>query len=119
MPDGAVRFVCARSVWTRPLSERSIHTSLRLRTLSRACPHFLASPRPERPVLRHCRACAHLQATDTVDERYICGRRVWTNPMKPLSIANSRRLEQLSATCPHFAPTTGRWLPRSKKRPWI
>ena len=92
-------------------------TSRRLRTLSLTCAHYQAADRPERRIPHHCRACSELIEADTIDERFVCARGLWTNPMKPQSVANARRLARLSAACPHFAPRSGRWIPRSKGRP--
>ena len=116
-PEGdGQRYVCGIAVWTHPMLEQSLHTSRRLRLLSAQCPHYHAKAQPARQAPHHCRACYHVAPAETVDERYICDRGVWTNPMKPQSIANARRLARLSSTCPFFTPTMGRWLPRSKKR---
>ena len=106
-------YACAAGVWTRPLLEQSLHTSRRLRTVSLTCPHYEPVVRRERLAPHHCRACRELVEVGAADERYVCARAVWSNPMKPQSVANARRLARLSAACPHFAPRAGRWLPRS------
>ena len=110
------RCICTAGVWASAMIERSVRTSLRLRRLSLTCLHYAAAPRPERKAPRHCRACCELALADTIDERYLCSRSVWTNPMKLQSVANAVRLTRLSASCPHYAPTSGRWLSRSAKR---
>jgi len=114
-PDSATGrlYLCTAGVWTQPMREQSLRNSRRLRTLSLTCPHYSPAPRASPVVPHHCRACRELVATATPDQRYVCGRGMWTNPMKPHSVANSRRLARLSAACPHFAATAGRWLPRS------
>ncbi len=115
-PEEAGRFICGAGVWQRPLGKQSLHTSQHLRLFSLTCAAYVAAPLRRGPAPHHCRACHELAAVDSVDERYVCGRGVWTNPMKPQSVANSRRLTHLSATCPHFAASTGHWLSRSKQR---
>lgn len=112
----AGRYICAAGLWTRPLCKESVHTSRRLRELSLSCPHYVPTEQPPRVVPHHCRACQELLPADTADERYVCGKAVWTNPMKPQSVANARRLERLSSTCSHFVARHDRWLPRSRKR---
>jgi|GEM_PF-5308420 len=111
-----VRFICAHAVWTYPLLEQSVQTSRHLRLLSLTCGHYARRAPRQRSTPHHCRACQHLVAADTVDERYVCGKSVWTNPMKPQSVANARRLVRLGAACSLFAPRAGRWLPRSVRR---
>jgi hypothetical protein len=109
-------FTCDARVWQRPLSRQSVHTSQHLRLLSLTCAVYVAAPTQQRTAPHHCRACGELTAADTVDERYVCGRGLWNNPMKPQSVANALRLTRLSASCPFFAPSSGRWLSRSKVR---
>lgn len=115
-PEQEARSVCGAHVWTRPMRESSVHASLRLRRLSLTCALYQPALAAAKPPPRHCRACRELAPVDAVDERYVCRRNVWINPMKPQSVANSRRLTRLSAACPHFAPRAGGWLPRSARR---
>ena len=61
----------------------------------------------------HCRACRELVAAGSEGERYVCGRTVWIDPIKPLSVANGRRVRRMGAACPHVAASSGRWLPCS------
>ena len=110
------RVVCGAGVWQQTMRAQSLQTSLRLRLLSLTCPRYTAIARPTPPAPRHCRACRELAEANTADERYVCARSVWTNPMKPQSVANARRLARVSATCPFYAPRAGRWIPRSKSR---
>jgi len=110
--QAARRYVCAAGVWTSPMQEQSLRNSRRLRSLSLTCARYSPLPAQAKQAPHHCRACRELARAGTPDERYICGCGVWTNPMKPQSVANARRLARLSAACPHFAATTGRWLPR-------
>ena len=112
-PTDMARRICAAGVWTQPMRVRSVSSSRRLRALSLTCTRYTTAGRAQLVAPHHCRACRQLVAADTIDERYVCGCAVWTNPMTPLSVANARRLARLSATCAHFAPSTGRWLPRS------
>lgn len=112
-PASDSHYVCAAAVWVQPMRAQSVRTSRRLRTLSLTCPRYSATDRPRQAAPRHCRACRELAPAETIDERYVCGRGVWTNPMTPLSVANARRLARISAACAHFAPSAGRWLPRS------
>ena len=115
-PTGECQFTCDAGVWKRPLSKQSLHASQHLRLLSLTCAAYVAAPVQQRPAPHHCRACGELTTADSVDERYICARSVWSNPMKPQSVANARRITRLSATCLFFTPSTGQWLSRSKKR---
>ncbi len=111
-PTGRL-YVCAAGVWTRPLQKQSLRNSRRLRALSLTCSRYVPALREPPTAPHHCRACRELVRAATPEERYVCGRGMWTNPMKPRSAANARRLARLSATCPHFAATAGRWIPRS------
>jgi hypothetical protein len=95
------------------MQAQSIATSRRVRAVSLTCTHYSAANRAHAATPRHCRACQRLVMADTIDDRYVCGCGVWTNPMTPLSVANARRIARLSAACAHFAPSSGRWLPRS------
>lgn len=106
------RYLCSVGVWTQPMQPQSVRASARLRLLARACPRYVAVPPVVPPVVHHCRACAALQRVQRGEERYVCRYGVWSNPMKPLSVANARRLATLSAHCAHFAPGSGRRLPR-------
>ncbi len=115
-PADDSRRVCSAGVWTRPMRPQSVDTSRRLRAISLTCTRYVPSILPQRITPRHCRACHHLAAVDSIDERYVCGRGVWNNPMTALSVANARRLARISTTCAHFAPSSGRWLPRSQAR---
>ena len=103
-------------MWAQPMQVQSLQASLRVRLLSLTCSSYerMVQAAPQAP--RHCRACRELVEATTTDERYVCRRGVWTNPMKPQSVANAHRLARLSATCPHYAPRPGRWIPRSKPR---
>jgi len=113
---GARRVMCAAGMWGQTMQARSLHTSMRLRLLSLTCPAYQRSAQPAAAPPRHCRACRELAEAQTPDERYVCGREVWTNPMKPQSVANAQRLARLSAACPFYAPRAGRWLARSGAR---
>lgn len=113
---GARRFVCGLGVWRRVQKAQSVQASLRLRLLSLTCARYEHAAPPPAATPRHCRACSELVEADTTDERYVCARGVWTNPMKPQSVANARRLARLSGACAHFAPRAGSWIPRSKAR---
>jgi len=110
------RFVCAARVWTQPLRLQSLRSSLRLRLLSLLCDQYQERTQPTHEPPHHCRACRELVEADTTDERYVCSRDIWTNAMKPQSVANARRLTRLSATCPFFAARPGRWIPRTRSR---
>ena len=98
------------------MQARSLRTSLRLRLLSLTCASYQAIVLPAQTAPRHCRACREVIEADTTDERYVCARAVWTNPMKPQSLANARRLARLSSTCSYFAARQGPWIPRTKAR---
>jgi hypothetical protein len=110
------RRICSAGIWTQPMRPQSVDTSRRLRMISSACTRYTPSPRPQRAAPHHCRACCNLAPADTIDERYVCGCRVWNNPMTALSVANARRLTRLSAACADFEPSSGHWLPRSRTR---
>ena len=97
------RRVCAAGVWVRPLLRQSLGNSRRLRAISATCRLYTPTRQEQRATLRRCRSCRHLAAADTVDARFVCALGVWANPMKPQSVANSRRLRQLGETCPRYA----------------
>lgn len=111
------RYVCTAGMWTRPLLKQSLRNSRRVRALSLTCPLYAPAGRPQRIARRHCRACQQLVAADTVDVRFVCARALWTNPMKPQSVANSRRLRSLSETCPHYVPRPGGGLACGRRKP--